>query len=85
MNKKIVFGFCLLLSQTASADWFDDLKASANAKDLYRVLYYMPKGGDLHSHLSGAAFSEWWYDAALAEKERGYEYYTKVRIENCRD
>jgi len=85
MNKKIVFGLCLLLSQTASADWFDDLKASGNAEDLYRVLYYMPKGGDLHNHLSGAAFSEWWYDAALAEKERGYEYYTKVRIENCRD
>ena len=85
MNKKIVFGLCLLLSQTASADWFDDLKAPGNAEDLYRTLYYMPKGGDLHNHLSGSAFSEWWYDAALAEKERGYEYYTKVRIENCRD
>ena len=85
MNKKIVFGLCLLLSQTASADWFDDLKAPGNAEDLYRTLYYMPKGGDLHNHLSGAAFSEWWYDAALAEKVRGYEYYTKVRIENCRD
>ncbi len=85
MNKKLIFGLCLLLSQAAGADWFDDLKAEGNAEDLYRVLYYMPKGGDLHNHLSGAAFSEWWYDAALAEKQRGYEYYTKVRIENCRD
>ena len=85
MNKKFILGLCLLLSQIASADWFDDLKAAGNAKDLYRVLYYMPKGGDLHNHLSGAAFSEWWYEAALAEKERGYAYYTKVRIENCRD
>jgi adenosine deaminase CECR1 len=68
----------------ANADWFDDLKASGNAEDLYRVLYYMPKGGDLHNHLSGAGFPEWWYNAALAQKERGYEYYTKVRIENCR-
>lgn len=85
MNKKTIFALCLLLSQTASADWFDDLKASGNAEDLYRVLYYMPKGGDLHNHLSGAAFPEWWYDAALAEKTRGYQYYTKVRIENCRD
>lgn len=83
MFKKIAL--LLLLSQIAYADWFDDLKASGNSQDLYRVLYYMPKGGDLHNHLSGAAFSEWWYDAALAEKERGYEYYTKVRIENCRD
>jgi adenosine deaminase CECR1 len=75
----------LLFSQVAVADWFDDLKAQGNSEDLYRMLYYMPKGGDLHNHLSGAAFPEWYYDAALAQKARGYEFYTKVRIENCRD
>jgi len=75
----------ILCSHGASADWFDDLKAAGNAEDLYRMLYYMPKGGDLHNHLSGAAFPEWLYDGALAEKARGYEYYTKLRIENCRD
>ena len=85
MNNKMVLALCLLLSQPASADWFDDLKAQGNSEDLYRTLYYMPKGGDLHNHLSGATFPEWWYDAALTGKERGYEYYTKVRIENCRD
>ena len=52
---------------------------------LYRTLYYMPKGGDLHNHLSGAVFAEWWYELALAQEERGYEYYTKVRISNCRE
>jgi len=81
----VVFSFLVLPLQVANADWFDDLKAEGKAEDLYRALYYMPKGGDLHNHLSGAAFPEWWYDAALAEKARGYEYYTKVRIENCRD
>lgn len=75
----------LLVIQTANADWFDDLKAAGNAQDLYRVLYYMPKGGDLHHHLSGAVFPEWWYELAVAEKARGYEYYTKVRINNCRE
>lgn len=72
-----------LLAQTAAADWFDDIRHSGNATDLYRVLYAMPKGGDLHNHLSGSNFSEWWYELAVAEKKRGYEYYTKVRIENC--
>jgi adenosine deaminase CECR1 len=43
----------------------------------------MPKGGDLHNHLSGSNFSEWMFDLALEQRERGYEYYTKVRIENC--
>jgi adenosine deaminase CECR1 len=45
----------------------------------------MPKGGDLHDHLSGAVFAEVWYELALAQAENGYEYYTRVRIDNCRD
>ncbi|MDH4125748.1 MAG: adenosine deaminase [Gammaproteobacteria bacterium] len=73
----------LLCAQPASADWFDDLKQNGSVTDLYRVLYAMPKGGDLHNHLSGSNFSEWWYELALAEQQRGYQYYTKVRIENC--
>ncbi len=75
----VLLGFAHL----ATADWFDDLRETGDAEDLYRVLYYMPKGGDLHNHLSGSNFSEWWYEMALAERARGYRYYTKVRIENC--
>jgi adenosine deaminase CECR1 len=75
----------LLFAHSAAADWFDDLKEPANSHDLYRVLYYMPKGGDLHNHLSGSNFPEWWYELALEQEERGYRYYTKVRIENCVD
>jgi len=87
MTKTIFAVFVTLLLQAtpASADWFDDLKAAGNDQDLYRTLYYMPKGGDLHNHLSGSSYSEWWYELALAQKERGYQYYTKVRIENCVD
>ena len=86
MTKSITLAGVLLLLQAsfASADWFDDLKAEGRAADLYRALYYMPKGGDLHNHLSGAAFPEWWYELALAQESRGYRYYTKVRIDNCR-
>ncbi len=85
MKKFLLIAILFFQPAFASADWFDDIKSSGSAEDLYRVLYYMPKGGDLHNHLSGAAYSEWWYELALAEKSRGYEYYTKVRIENCRD
>lgn len=81
--KKTFAIFLLFLSNLAAADWFEDLKSAGSAEDLYRVLYYMPKGADLHNHLSGAAFSEWWYELALAQRDRGYRYYTKVRIENC--
>jgi adenosine deaminase CECR1 len=85
MARPIVFILLSFQVQAAGADWFDDIKSQDNAADLYRVLYYMPKGGDLHNHLSGAVFSEWWYELALEQKSRGYSYYTKVRINNCRD
>ncbi|MBI3523035.1 MAG: adenosine deaminase [Betaproteobacteria bacterium] len=67
----------------ADEAWFDAVKAKATPQQLYTFLYALPKGGDLHNHLSGAGRSEWWWDAALAQQARGYTYYTKVRIENC--
>ena len=85
MNKLIAFITASLLPLAANADWFDDIRDGDDAEALYRTLYYMPKGGDLHNHLSGAVFAEWWYELALAQEERGYQYYTKVRINNCRD
>ena len=83
MTKSITLAFVLLVLQAplASADWFDDLKAEGKAADLYRTLYHMPKGGDLHNHLSGAAFPEWWYELALAQESRGYHYYRKVGLD----
>ncbi len=65
--------------------WFEELKAHATPEQLYTFLYALPKGGDLHNHLMGAARSEWLWEAALAEEKRGYTYYTKVRIQNCRE
>jgi adenosine deaminase CECR1 len=76
---------CLGLSpRTQAAEpWFEAVKASATPVQLYRFLYALPKGGDLHNHLTGAVRSEWFWDAAMAAQQRGYTYYTRVRIENC--
>jgi len=68
---------------TAAERWFEDVKATATPVQLYRFLYAMPKGGDLHNHLGGAVRSEWFWDAAMAAEQRGYVYYTRVRIMNC--
>ena len=70
-------------SALAAEAWFEKLKAEASPQQLYTFLYALPKGADLHNHLGGAALSEWIWEAALAQKERGYSYYTKVRIHNC--
>lgn len=82
-----IFSMLLLLAPLtttrAAEPWFEKLKAEATPQQLYTFLYAMPKGGDLHNHLSGAGLSEWWWDAALAQEKNGYIYYTKVRINNC--
>ncbi|GAB3111899.1 hypothetical protein GCM10027217_40330 [Pseudomaricurvus hydrocarbonicus] len=65
-------------------DWFEDFKRSATDEELYSFLYALPKGGDLHNHLTGSNFSEWWYELAThPEQNGGYRYYTRVTIENC--
>jgi adenosine deaminase CECR1 len=74
----------LIAPRTQAAErWFEEVKAGATPAQLYRFLYALPKGGDLHNHLTGAVRSEWFWDAAMAAEARGYVYYTRVRIENC--
>lgn len=74
----------LTMPAISQADWFDDFRETASDEALYALLYAMPKGGDLHHHLSGSALSEWWYDEILEQEDNGYVYYTKVTINNCR-
>jgi adenosine deaminase CECR1 len=77
----VLFGFTV--PTLAAERWFEDVKAKATPEQLYTFLYALPKGGDLHNHLSGAILSEWMWDAALAQQAKGYVYYAKVRIQNC--
>jgi len=71
-------------SSPSSGDhWFEEVKKKATPEQLYTFLYALPKGGDLHNHLSGSALSQWMWDAALATQRNGYTYYTKVAIKNC--
>ncbi|MDA0979334.1 MAG: adenosine deaminase, partial [Proteobacteria bacterium] len=83
--RNLLIACCLLWPLSGSADWFEDLKSTATDEQLHQLLYEMPKGGNLHHHMSGEVFSEWWYDLAIAAGEQGYRYYTKVRINNCRE
>ena len=79
-------GVLVLASATATAqDWFETFKDTATPAELHRFLHAMPKGGDLHLHLGGSVFSEWYFDLAIEQAANGYRYFTKVRIENCAD
>lgn len=66
------------------AQWFEHFKREASDAELYRFLYAMPKGGDLHNHLSGSVLDDWMYPLALDQSRRGYTFHTRVRINNCR-
>jgi len=86
----IFLSSCQLQLPTAPASdnsWFEAIKLRAkesqNPTELYRLLHDMPKGGDLHNHLSGSALSHWWYDVAVAQESRGYIYYTRVSNLSC--
>ena len=85
-SKTVYLSIFLIISPylIASEHWFEQFKKQASDRELYQFLYSMPKGGDLHNHLSGAAFTEWWYELAIEQEKRGYIYYTKTRINNCR-
>ncbi|GEA11365.1 adenosine deaminase [Alteromonas sp. KUL49] len=64
--------------------WFRAFKQNADAKAMHSFLVAMPKGGDLHHHLSGAGLSEWWFELASdPNKNGGYHYYTKVSFSHC--
>ena len=65
-----------LLPAIGFADWFEEIKQTATDKQLHQLLYEMPKGGDLHHHLTGSIFSEDWYELARASADHGYRYYT---------
>jgi adenosine deaminase CECR1 len=70
----------LLLALALSfSERFDAIRREATREELYRVLYDLPKGGDLHDHLGGAVFSETWFRLA----SEGGSYYTRVRMSGC--
>jgi adenosine deaminase CECR1 len=76
-------GLSLAHAAQSAEPWFEAVKSGATPDQLYRFLYALPKGGDLHNHLTGAVRSEWFWDAAMAAEKRGYIYFTRVRFQNC--
>jgi adenosine deaminase CECR1 len=45
------------------AERFETIKSESTPEELYRFLYDLPKGGDLHNHLSGSSRSARWPDS----------------------
>ncbi len=70
----------LLLALLLSfSERFDTIRREATPDELYRVLYDLPKGGDLHDHLGGAVFPELLWRLST----EGRRFYTRVRFGEC--
>ncbi len=85
MQKPALF---LLLALTASgADFserFEEIKHSASPAELYRFLFALPKGGDLHHHAGLSAYAAVWYAAATSPKTlQRNAFYTMTQADNC--
>ncbi len=54
------------------------LKTSLSNQDLYRLVWALPKGGDLHNHHEYSVPMSFWLAGAAKEN-----YYTRVRLGRC--
>lgn len=60
---------------------FERFKKTASDTDLYRFLYSMPKGADLHHHLGGGFLPQRWFALATdPTRNGGQRFYTRYRL-----
>ena len=60
---------------------FEKIKHEASPEQLYRFLYLMPKGGDIHHHLGGGFLPSMWYTIATDTKRNGGQrFFTRYRV-----
>jgi adenosine deaminase CECR1 len=83
----IVVGLLAILqttrAETEFSARFEEIKKNASNKELYRFLYALPKGGDIHNHQDGSSWPEWWYKVATDKSiNHGETFYTRTRITN---
>ncbi|MBI3209529.1 MAG: adenosine deaminase [Candidatus Solibacter usitatus] len=63
---------------------FETIKREATARELYSLLYDLPKGGDIHHHLGLSSWaSDLWASATDSAIHKGNEFYTRMQIKGC--
>ncbi|MSU68840.1 MAG: hypothetical protein EXS40_09760 [Opitutaceae bacterium] len=87
LARAAIFSLLLLLvaatraHAATPATVFDDIKARATPDELYRLLFALPKGGDLHHHSGGGVpmdyVVEYYTNPA---RNRGQKFYLRTTI-----
>lgn len=84
----VAFGLVLpaLLAAEPFSARFEALKRAARPTDLYRLLYALPKGGDIHNHAAGSNRAEWMWEVLNDPARNGGDsFYTRVRFSSPAD
>lgn len=89
-SMKLLLALCAFLASVAmGADFaarFESFKTNASPSDLYRLLYAMPKAGDLHHHAGGCWRMEDLYNVATnVTRNGGNRFYTRIKAGSCPD
>ncbi|MBT5903515.1 MAG: adenosine deaminase [Opitutaceae bacterium] len=61
----------LLLTAADFSKQWEEIKTTASPEQLYRFLYALPKGGDLHNHFGGSLIPEWKWDVLTDPARNG--------------
>ena len=70
-----------LLTASDFAARYDAIRESATPEQLYRFLYALPKGGDLHNHFGGSIIPEWKWDILTDPSRNGGDtFYARARF-----
>jgi adenosine deaminase CECR1 len=82
----IVGQLAIVYEAAAESDFskrFEEIKKNASNEELYRFLYALPKGGDIHNHQDGSSWPDWWYRVATDKTiSHGEIFYTRTKILN---
>ncbi len=77
----LLWAWCLAQAQApvGFAKRFEEIKAAATPEEIYRLLWALPKGGDIHNHHEySVPMADW---LALGSKKP--YYYTRLRLSDC--
>ncbi len=63
---------------------YETIKREGTPTELYKFLYALPKGGDIHHHMGGAMLPEMWWDIATdPSRNGGQTFYTRFKLSSA--
>ena len=73
-----------LVNAGSIAAVYEAIKREGSPADLYRFLYALPKGGDIHHHMGGSMLPQMWWDLATdPSRNGGQTFYTRHTLGDC--